>query len=327
MKFRYIYSDAQVPMAVEDKNPIISTDRYKFIDTYATDVSLLAIDPGTKSMGITICDLRTRRPRMIFEIKRNSLDADSTGFTYNLCKFLDELVERLNVKTCVIEGQFNKFKSANRRLMSSADTIKGVMVEHGIRVITIYPMEWQPDFIRDFIERNRLDIKLNQQNKEVISARCREILPHIGAFGESDANDSFGLACHYFTNFIVYNNMTVPLKMKIDNHVSVYIKCMKIHNETDLIEELDKAKEKFKKEDNGYEREIFNIQFNDQLTVDENMRSVAANTNAICVSRIDPSIKNMEFIYRYRDVLKKLNINSEIIVIYTRFIYDSQLDI
>ena len=279
---------------------------------------VMAIDPGSLSMGLVIASMENGSVYYIANYKRNSTDSDRAEiFTHRVNTLLTRLLDVLNIKVVVLENQFIKFKTSNRVLMSFSDSIKTLIINRGIQLIHVYPKEWQPLFLEEYAKFQGLN--LNKIDKGIIHRRASELLPVFHTFGQTDASDAYGLLYYYFTLCKISDNLTkVNERMKVSykhsfTKYSGYFGDGSKANE--MITELRKA----------LCRSTHMIELTEELSIEENIRALTGLSNKIFFSVIKPTLRFMEEFYRLADGTMQINENTLLYLIFFRDEYDEKL--
>lgn len=269
------------------------------IDAPYLQPMVMAVDPGTTSMGITLGSLTEPQWNYLttYRFQRGSTE-DASTFTSKFIELLKYMLKTFNIIELVIETQYDGtekyFSKINKNNIDKLKTIRQMMEGtfriHNLPVTSIVPNTWKADFLGPVKETYGIK-RLNASNKEFVHQRCVEMfINYITLPKSTDSSDSIGILYCFFNKSLSQSKHR-PDHMdakeivrgagQIRNIKGFVKKIVVLSNNTDIQHEIQKVVTEIDKEANRQNLALIPIEFNHKMTVEENLRTALANNKAV----------------------------------------------
>ena len=251
----------------------------------AEEEMCLGFDPSTKSTGLALVGFESREVYGIFDLMNKGLPTEYM-YMEMIENTVRELIAGLNIKFMVTEKPWglNQNKNAFKALTRMKDKLEDMRYKMGelrhIPMHEIYPQSWKKGFLYGDRYKGRFG---RNEVKGAIRDECVERYPELRPFliyaaSTSDSFDALGLTCGYLDiNYEEgYRKVNRGMNIKYTHKISSRI--IKT-NEARLDEDVIDPNEDWLNF-RGFEV----IRFNNDLTLEENIRRYTSNTNKCAVA-------------------------------------------
>lgn len=281
--------------------------------------TVMAIDPGTNSLGFSLGRYEDKIPIFTGVLKRDKShpnESDTNQYSVKLVEILVDLIKLLRVKELIIEDQFliPKFKDSYRKLTTLKDTILGRCGLLDIKTYQVKPQEWKSVVLAEY--KNIYNINMSESNKEWIQRKMRKDYISAMNITELDASDSYGILLFYYDRYKIDDDKPFQILSGLEKDYKHNIKKFinKVNNKN--YEEIFNIAELLRKSNNRDRIQM--VVFDKSLSLEDNIRSMTTKSNNIFITVTNPYAGIMQELMKNRNSIGELENDSEVYIIFYR---------